>query len=321
MAAWRHGDAKLVAADVLPSDTYLKFSLFEPTGIGAIMGRPDSYINHWRTKEYSIGFFGESYYMQTGRLLYPFFGVCSTTENVPVGYNTHAITKRVSQTPTNHGRHLEIENETDAESERIDILGMLPSVYLCGAHESAPKVVQKALWNCAFTKNTATDDIAEPTAISEDPFEWQQITFPTFTYGGETIEADIMGWSFSIHNNVFWRGLDSNKYYTVGKMGNYKDLSVTLNIIPTGKNIKELIRTALESYATDLDLTVKMARHATTDYIQWTHDKMYCFPFDIIPPHRNNWFEGYLISLHQLGTGSLGIEIKDSYNDNYYENP
>ena len=89
MAAWRHGDAKLVAADVLPSDTYLKFSLFEPTGIGAIMGRPDSYINHWRTKEYSIGFFGESYYMQTGRLLYPFFGVCSTTENVPVGYNTY----------------------------------------------------------------------------------------------------------------------------------------------------------------------------------------------------------------------------------------
>ena len=88
----------------------------------------------------------------------------------------------------------------------------------------------------------------------------------------------------------------------------------------------ELFKLTVDKRASDLILIsnstlFKLARHATNDYLPWTHDKMYCFPFDIIPPHRNNWFEGYLISLHQLGTGSLGIEIKDSYNDNYYENP
>ena len=46
---------------------------------------------------------------------------------------------------------------------------------------------------------------------------------------------------------------------------------------------------------------------------------MYCAPFDIIPPHRENWFEGYLITLHQLGTGSLNIQNKDKYNKSYYE--
>ena len=317
MATWRNGDAKLEAADLVLSDPYLNFSLFEPVGIGAIMGRADSYIPHWRTKEYSVGFFGESYYLNSGRLLYPFFGKCATTEATP---NIHAISKRTTQTPLNHGRHLEIENDTGAEAERIDILGMLPSTYLCGCMESNTKAVQSALWNCAFTKSTGTDDIAEPARPSEDPFDWTGITFPTFTYNSETLEADIMGWSFSVRNNVFWRGLDSTGRYTIGKMGNFKDISVTLNIIPTGKNMKELIRTALESYATDLDLTVKLARSAT-DYIQWTHDKMYCMPFDIIPPSRNKWFEGYLITLHQLGTGSLAIEVKDAYNNDYYENP
>ena len=102
-------------------------------------------------------------------------------------------------------------------------------------------------------------------------------------------------------------------------MGNYKDISTTLQIVPTGRNCKELIRTALESYATDLDLTTKVARHATNDYIKITHDKLYCMPHDIIPPSRTKWFEGYIITMHQLGTGTCVHEIVDAYDDDYYE--
>lgn len=315
-ATWRNSDTKYASTDVLTSDELINFRLFEPSSISTPVGRSNSYLQHWRTNEYAIGFLEETYFFQTGRLLYPFYGTCSTTEATP---NVHAISIRTTQTPKNHGRHLEIENDTDAEAERIDMFGLLPASYHVEMREGQSKGVQTALWHTAKTLSTGTDDITKPTVIAEHPFDWSQITFPTFTYNSETLEVDILGWSFDIKNNVFWRALDSGGRYSVGKIGSYNNVSVTLNIVPTGKNVKELIRTALESYATDLDLTAKIARNATTDYVQFTHDKMYCFPFDIIPPSRNNWFEGYMITLHQLNTGSLAIEVKDAYNKAYYE--
>jgi hypothetical protein len=222
-----------------------------------------------------------------------------------------------------------MENETAAESERIDTMGMLPMHYHAECSEVQPKAVQIANWAVAYTKNSGTDDIAEPAAIVDEPFDWSQFTFPTFTYGGETLECDILGWSFDINNQVFWRGLDSSGRYATGKMGNILDIAITLNVVPTGKNMKELIRDTLNastgSYttgATPLLLTVKTARNATTDYVQWTHDDLYLTPFDIVVPTREKWFEGYLITMHQLNTGNnLDIQIKDKYNNDYYENP
>ena len=42
-------------------------------------------------------------------------------------------------------------------------------------------------------------------------------------------------------------------------------------------------------------------------------------PHDIIPPIRTKWFEGYIITMHQLGTGTCVHEIVDAYDDDYYE--
>jgi len=316
-ASWRHSDIKWTASDVVAADELIHLRLFEPISIASPIGRANSYLQYWRTNQYAPGFIEESYWLQTGRLLYPFMGACTTTEATP---NVHAISIRTSQTPINMGRHIEAENETDAESERIDCFGLLPVNYHCEVSEIQPKATQLATWNTCSTISTSTDDIAEPTALTDHPFDWTGATFPKFTYNSETLECNILGWSFDISNNTYWRGLDSSGLYSIGKMGNFNDISVTLNIVPTGKNCKELIRTALESYVTDLDLTVKIDRSAT-DYIQFTHDKIYCFPYDIVVPNRTKWFEGYIITLHQLNTGSLTIEVKDAYNNNYYENP
>ena len=317
-ALWRHNDLKFTSSDVLVADELIALRLFEPTAVASPIGRANSYLGHWRSNQYAMGFLEEVYFMQTGRLLYPFMGACSTVEATP---NVHTVSPRNSQTPLNHGRHFEIENEDDGESERIDCMGMLPITYHAEISEVQPKATQIASWATAFTKNTGTDDITEPSAITEEPFDWTGITFPTFTYGGETLECDILGWSFDVNNNVFWRGLDSGGKYSIGKMGNFVDISVTLNIVPTGKNVKELIRTALESYATDVDLTVNLARSATDD-ITFTHDRMYLTPFDIVVPNRTKWFEGYFITLHQLNLGNdLEIVIQDIYNDDHYENP
>ena len=315
---WRNGDLKFTASDVLVADELIALRLFEPVAVASPIGRANSYLGHWRSNQYAIGFLEEVYFMQTGRLLYPFIGKCSTVEATP---NVHTVSPRESQTPLNHGRHIEIQNETDAESERIDTSGMLPITYHCECSEAQTKATQIATWATAFTKNTGTDTITEPSAIAEEPFDWTGITFPTFTYNSETLEADIIGWSFDVNNNVFWRGLDSGGKYSIGKMGNFVDISVTLNVVPTGKNMKELIRTALESYATDLDLTVNLARSATDD-IEFTHDKMYMTPYDIVAPSRTKWIEGYLITLHQLNLGNdLEIIIQDIYNNDFYENP
>lgn len=322
-SSFRRSDAKYTSADIHSSDILIDAFLTEPIGIAAPVANSGSYLQKWRTTQYLPGSLIENYWLQTGRLLYPFYGpdrtTAITTEATP---NVHALTIRTSQTPVYCGRHLERENETDAESERIDIFGMLPQNLHMECAEISPVATQSATWITCKTLTTGTDDIAKPTAISEDAFEWTQFTFPTFTYSGETLEADIIGWGFDIQNNVRVHSLDSGGCWIKGKMNHYAVLSVTLDIIPYGKNAFELIRTSLDGYHVDgLDLTVKMARNATTDYIQFTHNNLYCQPFSIKAVSIGEWYEGYRMQMHQLSSGSLAIEIKDAYNNDYYENP
>jgi len=323
MTTWRHADAKLTSAEVVAPDNLIQIAeLSEPIGYAEPRQKADTLIPIYETTRYNIGSLSEIYYLQTGRLLYPAIGACTTVEDSPsAGYHTHTITKRTSQTPLNMGRHLERENETDAESERIDILGMLLTSYHAECSQTRTRAFQTADWRVAFTKNTSTDDITKPTELAAHPFEWDQLSFPVFTYNSETIEATIMAWAFDVQNEVGWRGLDSTHYYSIGKMFNYTDISVSLMIIPKGKNAFELIRTNKESYATDLDLTWKFTRNATNDYVQVAHDKMYIEPFSIKPGHKLGWHEGYLITLHQDGSGSITGTIIDNLNNDYYENP
>jgi len=322
LAAWRNGDAKLTSANLVASDPRIQESLEEPVGKAEQYLKTGNNIAHYQTKYYSIGSFEEMYHFQTGRLLYPAFGACSTVENNPsAGYHTHTLTTRTSQTPVNFGRHLERENETAAESDRVDILGLLLETYHLECTETFPKATQSLKWKTAFTKNSATDDIAEPTPLTTENFDWTHLTFPTFTYNSETVEATIVGFAFDVQNSVGWRGLDTTGYYSVGKMFEFVTITVTLMIIPYGKNAFELIRTNFESYVTDLDLTWKFTRNATTDYVQVAHDKMYCPPFHIVPGHRFGWHEGYLMQMHQTGSGSMSGTIIDNLDNDSYENP
>lgn len=323
MPTWRNGDVKFEAVDVHAPDEFISGLLFEPGGVAFPVWQGDSQLPHYRTSEYAIGTWLENSYLQTARNLYPAFGPVTTLENNPsAGIHTHNFVVRTSQTPVPMGRHLERENETPAEDEEIDMMGMLMDRYHIEVSEADTKAKQQALWRIAFTLNTdaTTDDITKPAALSENGFEWNDVSFPIFTFGGETIEADIRGWAFDVNNDLGWSGLVASRY-TVGKMKKILDVSVTLNLVPKGRNLFELIRTALESYATDVDLTVKLARNATTDYIQFTHDKMYCYPFDIRPAQKDDWFEGYMVRFHQLKAGSLVPQAIDAYNNDYYENP
>lgn len=256
---------------------------------------------------------------------------CCSSEGLDTGYtitvtiqgvSIHTMGIRTAQAPVNMGRHWERENDTPAEDEEIDIIGMSLNTFHAECSEAFPVAVQTLDWNVNFTLNTdaATDDIPA-LDLGIEPYKWSMFTFPTFTYGGVTIEADIIGWAFDVQNTVRITGLDSGGYYEKAKYVPLTMINTSLEILPYGRNAFELLRTPLESYATDLDLTVKCARDATTDYIEWTHDKCYCKPYTLSALKRPGSVERYFLVMAQLNTGSVVPVAKDYYNNDYYENP
>ena len=318
MAAWRNVEAKLETADVQKMDELISCRLFEPIAIDEATASGASFLPTFRTTRYLPGRYNEILKFQTGMQFYESLGIITTADNTPsAGYHTHTGAIRTTQTPTYQGRHLERENTTDAESERIDIFGMMCNSHHIACSEASPVGIQALDWTVASTKNTATDDIAS--SICDDiPFHWSNFTFPTFTYGGETIEATIIGWSLDIINTVRLTDLDSTGKFATGRYIPLTYIMPTVQIIPYGHNFFELMRDA-SPYATDLDLTVVATRTAATDLITMTHDKLYCTPTDIFQSKTPGAIESYYMRMHQLDTGSFVPLIVDDYVDDYYE--
>jgi hypothetical protein len=319
MATWRNGDAKLTSAGVHALDRFITGRLFEPVATTTPMATGASFLPEYRTTEYHPGTWEEILYLQTAMNLYPAMGVCSTTEATP---NVHDITIRTGQTPVNMARHWERENITDAESERIDILGMMLNSLHMECSETSPVALQHNKWGVAFTKNSSTDDIATA-SLTDVPFKWSNFSGGfTFTYAGENLhdKMEITGWAFDIVNTLYFTGLDTNGRYSIGRYIPISYITTTLEIIPSNKNAFELIRDELP-YSSDVDLTVKCSRNATTDYIQWTQEDLYCQPFIINAEKTPGRVEKYILVLSQMDTGSCVIQAKDAYNNDYYENP
>ncbi len=317
MASWRHGDLKLEAADIKATNDLIACSLREPGEVVAPTGFGSTYLPQYEVVGYEIGQYFEICKLQTAFDIYPAMGVVSTTEATP---NVHDMSKRVAQTPTYQGRHLERENITTAEDEEIDILGMLLPSYHAECSELAPVATQSINSLVAYSINTdaLTDDI--PAAgLTDEPLKWHHFVF-TDTFNSNPVEMDIIGWSFDIINTVLPTGLDSKKRFSIAKYIPLQFMSTTLEVRPYGRNPFEINRDA-QPYTGDLDLVVKASRNTTTDYIQWTHDKCFQDKFTINVDRRPGSVERYFLRWNQMDTGSLAIQSKDAYNNDYYENP
>lgn len=320
MATWRHADVKLEAAHIQKMDRLMNGELTEPLSVVTPSGA-NSFLPKYIESGYTPGMWTEMLYFQTGMQLYPSLGKCTTVDDTPAAnLYTHTMAIRTTQTPTNQGRHWERENTTDAESERIDILGMLCRSHHIECSESQPTAVQLLNWGCAFTKNTGTDDITKSQA-DDKPFKWSMFAFTCLLNdaGSTALEADIIGWSFDVLNSIMFIAPDSNGYYQKGKYVPQTTITTTLEIYPYGHNAFELIRTKLGSYTTDLDLTVVATRTAVNDLITWTHDKCYCYPFTIKMSKDAGYVERYFLRMVQLDTGSIVPVVVDDYDDDYYE--
>lgn len=315
---FRRADTKYTSSDMLETDVYVEGRLFEPIPIATPTGQSGSYLPKYRTTQFSAGRWQEILLFQTARQLFPAMGICSTTEATP---NIHAITQRTTQTPLNMGRHWERRKDDSGEYEVIDMLGLSLNTYHVECSEAFPVAVQTLDWNVNNTLNTdATTDDITLTEHADEPFKWNMFTFPTWSYNSEDpLETNIIGWAFDVQNTIRITGLDSDGLFEQAKYIPLTSITTTLELRPYGRNPFELIRKKLESYDTDLDLTVKCARNATTDYIQWTHDKLYCQPYTLSAMKRSGSVERYFLVMAQLNTGSLAIEAKDVYNKAYYE--
>ena len=256
--------------------------------------------------------------------VYEAMGICTTVDDTPsAGKYTKTFGLRTTQTPTNQGRHFTRLNTnsiggSDAESENIDIVGMLLRGLHIECSESSPVAQQIAQWGCSYVKTASTDKI---TAVNLDlgPYKWEERSFPVFTYNSETIQAHITGWSFDVQNTTMFMAPDSNGLYVNGYYVPHTTITTTLEIVPYGKNAFEIIRTPLGSYLTDLDLTVKFFKNATTHYAQWVHDKVYCYPFTIKVKKQSGYHERYFMRMGQLDTGSIVPTEVNTLDDDYYE--
>ncbi len=322
---FRRSDTKYTSSDILASDVYVEGRLFEPNEVVTPTGQSGSYLPFYRPTGYSAGRWQEILLMQTGRELYPAYGQSSDQNNVPVGFNTHTLALRIAQTPLNMGRHWErrsIAGTPPAEYESIDMLGMSLNTYHAECSEAFSVAVQTLDWNVNQTLNTgATTDDITMVDLTIEPFKWEHFTFPTFTYNSETIEADIVGWAHDVRNTVRITGLDSGKRFEKAKYIPLTLITTTLEIIPFGRNAFEIIRTPLNTYLTDLDLTVNMVKTANEDQIIITQDKCYCRPYTLSALKRPGSVERYFMILSQLNTGSSVPVIIDGNDDDHYTNP
>jgi hypothetical protein len=255
-----------------------------------------------------------------------------TTENTPVGYNTHALTIGASNVPDWHGIHFEREGITSNEL-RYDLMGALPSdlVIKCGESENY-QAIQEITVPFAYLNTSAADIAAQtPRPSGSTGSIWKNwdhlITgngagrVPSgITYNTNQLEVDIIDVALHFHRNYAFGPKDVTGYPISGNMLGW-DYYVVLDVIPTGNALYDLNKLKKESYVGDLDFDFSFTAQATNDKISFTYDKMYLVPFDEVNDY-NKYFEGYSIILEVLDTtSSLTATGIDNLNDNAYENP
>ena len=318
MATWRNADAKLEAADVTAIDDVIDISLDEPKSIVTQSGGA-SYLPHYIESGYVPGLYSELLYFQSGINLYPALGTCTTADDTPgAGFYQKTFGLRTTQAPLNMGRHWERENDDDNESERIDIMGMCLRNLHIECSEASQVATQLAIWGCAFTLNTGTEDLT-PANISLDPYRWEHFSFTTSDEDNETLEANIIGWSFDVNNTILLTGPDSSGYYQKGVYIPQTVVTTTLEILPHGHNPFENIRTALGDYTNDFNITVSAVQTTNEHSVIFTHDKVYAYTFTLRSEKRSGFVERYFVRLAQLDTGSIvPVEIS-TLDDDYYE--
>ena len=145
------------------------------------------------------------------------------------------------------------------------------------------------------------------------------------TYDGTEIAVAIKGITTILSRKNKFGIPDSDNYPAAGFLQGAK-FAYELDVEPYDSaslvdlfSLNDIKKSAL---AGDIDFDFKFQAQATNDYIRLNNDKLWIKPFDELAIKREEWFEGYTITLEPLDdTSSLAITGVDGLNNNSYENP
>ena len=337
LTAWRNADAAFIAGELQPTDQFIggsfKFPKPKTVEMGALQA---TYVSDRREAGRLRGSLNLDFALQTAQFCWWLWQTCSTTENTPVGYNTHAITLNASQTPKWHGLHVERETPSENITRRVDLMGFLPSELRIRCDPQVFTAIQTLRSNYAFYKPGASEITPQTKrpqlTIGTIKKNWSHLVAgglgenqTALTYVGTEVAVAIKGITIVLKRKNTFGVPDANSYPAAGFMQTAK-FSYELDVEPydssTLVDLFAISDLKKSEYAGDLDFDFKFLAQATNDYIRFNNDKMFLLPFDEMAVRRRQWFEGYTITLEPLDTtSSLAITGIDSVDNDGYETP
>ena len=339
LTAWRNADAAFIAGELIPSDILLGWYNKSPTYVTNKAGaRSSTRVAERHSTGRQAGLWKSKHAFQTSQFIWWLMQTTGTptTENTPVGYNTHTLTIGATNVPKWYGIHFEREGITSNEL-RYDLMGALPSdlVISCVEGSGAPEerlATQEISIPYAYLKSSASEIAAQ----TPRPADTTGSTWKTWdhliagngggrvpsglTYNANQLEVDVIAKHLHLHRDYAFGPRDTNGYPINGNLLGW-DYYITMDVVPTGNALYDLNRTKKESYAGDLDDIFSFTSDATNDKITFTYDKMYLVPFDEENDYKKN-IEGYTITLEPLDTtSSLTVVGIDNLDNTHMENP
>ncbi|KKN60500.1 hypothetical protein LCGC14_0531460 [marine sediment metagenome] len=337
LTAWRNGDAAFISGELQPTDQFIGGSPGHPKPITKEVGSLQAeYISDRIESGRRRGNFSLEFSLQTAQFCWWLWQACSTTENTPAGYNTHAITLNASQTPIWHGFHLERETPSKNIVRRVDTMGFLPKSLDIVCNPDQFSAIQTLGVDYSFYKPSASE-IAPQTkrpgeTIGSIKKNWSHLVAgglgenqTAFSYNNTNVAVAIKGVTIRLTRKNMFGIPDQNNYPAAGFMQAAKfvfELDVEPYDSASLVDIFALNDIKKTDLAGDIDFDFKFEAQATNDYIRFNADKLNLLPFDELAIKREEWFEGYTIILEPLDTtSSLAITGVDSVNNNGFENP
>jgi hypothetical protein len=326
LTAWRNADVKLATGECVAADQFKSCFLTLPTYQTTRRGT-SGYIKTRDTSMRKIGRYTGTHLFQTAQFIYWIMQACSTTENTPAGYNTHAITLNSSVTPLNFGIHF--QHKLTSNNLLWDALGLLPRELRISCSEINQVTTQQIMMDFAHA-NTASDDFTKVDRAGGTTGtvtkNWNHAVAGGL--GGDSSalsynaghEWDVVGFDISLRRDNGFYARDSTGYPTIGEVYGF-DWSITLNILPRGDMIWDIMNTEKASYAGDLDLDFKLQADATNDYVRFVFDKLYLMPTDKQASY-DKYTDSYQLTFEPMSNASsLTVTAVDSLNNDHYENP
>lgn len=334
---WINAKAKFITAELQPTDQFIggsfKFPKPKTEEVGALQA---TYISDRREAGRLRGALSLEFALQTAQFCWWLWQTCSTTENTPVGYNTHAITLNPSQTPKWHGFHIERETPSENITRRVDTMGFLPRDLRIRCDPEIFTAIQTLGLDFSYYK-PGGDEVPPQTkrpasTIGTIKKNWSHLVAgglgenqTALTYNNTAVAVAIKGITIILNRKNKFGIPDSDNYPAAGFLQGAK-YTYELDVEPYDSStlvdlfaINDLKKSA---YAGDLDFDFKFLAQATNDYIRFNNDKLFLLPFDELAIKRTEWFEGYTITLEPLDTtSSLAITGIDGVDNDGFENP